>query len=55
MNANDVLIDLLEDNRRRLRRVFGVMSDECLVWKPRRRPTASPLRSGIWRVSWMSS
>jgi hypothetical protein len=34
MNANDVLIDLLEDNLRRLRRVFDLMNDDCLVWKP---------------------
>jgi hypothetical protein len=34
MNANDVLIDLLEDNRRRLQRVYGTMSDECVSWKP---------------------
>jgi hypothetical protein len=34
MNANDVLIDLLEDNRRRLQRAYGAMSDECVTWKP---------------------
>ena len=34
MNANEVLVDLLEDNRRRLHRVFSVMSDECIYWKP---------------------
>ena len=34
MNANDVLIDLLEDNRRRLQRVFDAINDECLFWKP---------------------
>ena len=34
MNANDVLIDLLEDNRRRLHRLFDVISDDCLFWKP---------------------
>ena len=28
MNANDALIDLLEDNRRRLHRVIGDMNDE---------------------------
>ena len=33
MNANDVLIDLLEDNRRRLYRELNEMSDECLVWQ----------------------
>jgi len=34
MNANDVLIDILEDNQRRLRRALDGMSDECLRWKP---------------------
>lgn len=34
MNANEVLIDLLEDNRRRLQRVFDAISDECINWKP---------------------
>ena len=34
MNANDVLIDLLEDNRRRLCRGLNEMSDECLTWQP---------------------
>jgi hypothetical protein len=34
MRANDVLIDLLEDNRRRLHRVLNTLSDECVAWKP---------------------
>ena len=34
MIANDVLIDLLEDNRRRLLRLFNTLSDECVMWKP---------------------
>jgi hypothetical protein len=34
MNANDVLIDLLEDNGRRLHRVFNRMNDECVYWQP---------------------
>ena len=34
MNANDVLIDLLADNRRRLGRVFDVINDQCIHWKP---------------------
>ena len=34
MNANDVLIDLLEDNRRRLCRLFEIISDGGLLWKP---------------------
>jgi hypothetical protein len=34
MNGNDVLIDLLEDNRRRLQRVFNAISDDCVYWRP---------------------
>jgi hypothetical protein len=36
MDANDVLIDLLEDNRRRLKRTFEQLSDDCLYWHPDR-------------------
>ena len=34
MNANEVLIDLLEDNRRRLKRVLQGLSAESLDWRP---------------------
>ncbi len=34
MNANDVIIDFLEDNRRRLHRLFNAISDDCVYWKP---------------------
>ncbi|OGO26331.1 MAG: hypothetical protein A2136_01920 [Chloroflexi bacterium RBG_16_54_11] len=34
MNANEVLIDLLEDNRRRLHRALSIMSDDTVLWKP---------------------
>ena len=34
MNANGVVIDILEDNRRRLQRGLDTMSDECLFWNP---------------------
>lgn len=34
MNANDVIIDFLEDNRRRLHRLFDAFSDDCVYWKP---------------------
>ncbi len=33
MNANDILIDILEDNRRRLCRGINGMSNECLAWQ----------------------
>lgn len=34
MNANDVLIDLLEDNWRRLLRMLESVPDDCLYWRP---------------------
>ena len=51
MNANDVLIDLLEDNRRRLQRVFGLMSDDCLVWKPE--ADANSIAITVWHMARM--
>ena len=49
MNANDVLIDLLEDNRRRLRRVFAAISDECLYWKPD--PESNNIAITVWHMA----
>ena len=51
MNANDVLIDLLEDNRRRLQRVFGVMGDECVFWKPE--SDANNIVITVWHMARM--
>ena len=48
MNANEVLIDLLEDNRRRLRRVFEAMSDECLQWQPE--AAANNIAVTVWHM-----
>jgi hypothetical protein len=36
MNANEVLIDLLADNQRRLHRALAGLPDEALYWKPDR-------------------
>ena len=49
MNANDVLIDLLEDNRRRLRRAFDAMSDECVIWKPE--ADANNITITLWHMA----
>ena len=49
MNANDVLIDLLADNRRRLQRVFDAMSDACLVWRPD--PEANNITITVWHMA----
>ncbi len=48
MNANDVLIDLLEDNRRRLHRVIGEMEDEHLHWTPD--PGGNSIAVTLWHV-----
>ena len=49
MNVNDVLIDLLEDNRRRLHRGLGIMSDNCLLWRPE--PGANSIAITIWHMA----
>lgn len=33
-SVNDVLIDLLNDNRRRLERLLNQIDDDCLYWSP---------------------
>jgi hypothetical protein len=48
MNANDVLIDLLEDNRRRLHRLFDVMNDNCVIWKPE--AEANSIAITVWHM-----
>ena len=49
MNVNDVLIDLLEDNRRRLCRLLNTLSDECLIWKPE--PDANSIIVTMWHMA----
>jgi hypothetical protein len=49
MNANDVLIDLLEDNRRRLRRVFAALSDEAVFWRPE--ADANSIAITVWHMA----
>lgn len=49
MNANDVLIDLLEDNQRRLHRLFAIISDDCLFWKPG--PEANNIAVTAWHMA----
>ncbi len=48
MNANEVLIDLLEDNRRRLKRAINAWSDDCLSWKPE--PEANNMIITLWHM-----
>jgi hypothetical protein len=49
LNANDVLIDMLEDNRRRLHRALNSMSDKCVHWKPE--PDANNIAVTIWHMA----
>jgi hypothetical protein len=49
MNANDVLIDMLEDNRRRLHRLFDAISDDCLFWKPD--AEANNIATTVWHMA----
>ena len=49
MNANEVLIDLLEDNQRRLQRVLNAISDECLYWKPD--PQSNNIAITVWHMA----
>jgi hypothetical protein len=48
MNANDVLIDILEDNRRRLLRLCEHTDDDCLAWAPG--PGANTITVTIWHM-----
>ena len=49
MNANDVLIDILEDNRRRLLRLFDSLNDECVFWKPE--ADANTIAVTVWHMA----
>jgi len=51
MNANEVLIDLLEDNRRRLKRALAGMSEGCVFWKPE--IGANNIAITIWHMARM--
>lgn len=51
MNTNQVLIDLLEDNRRRLKRLLEATSDECLFWRPE--PDANNIAVTLWHMARM--
>ncbi|MCP4421683.1 MAG: DinB family protein [Chloroflexi bacterium] len=49
MTPNDVLIDLLEDNRRRLSRLLSAVSDEIVYWKPE--AEANNIAITIWHMA----
>jgi hypothetical protein len=48
MNANEVLIDIMEDNRRRLLRMCEHTDDDCLTWLPA--PGANTIVITIWHM-----
>jgi len=52
VNANDVLVDLLHDNLRRLHRVLEAMSDDCLHWKPD--PGGNSIAVTVWHIGRLS-
>jgi len=49
MNANNVLIDLLEDNRRRLHRLFVGLRDDCIIWRPE--AGANNIAITVWHMA----
>lgn len=51
MNANDVLIDLLEDNRRRLHRLCAGIPDKLLSWRPE--AEANSIAITLWHMARM--
>ena len=46
--VNDVLVDLFEDNRRRLKRALDQINDQCLVWMPD--PNTNSIAITIWHM-----
>lgn len=48
LSGADVLIDLLDDNQRRLQRVIGDVNDRCLHWKPD--PGANTIALTLWHM-----
>ena len=48
MNANDVVVDYLDDNRRRLLRTMLDISDDCLYWSPD--GAGNPIALVIWHM-----
>ena len=46
--VKDVLIDLIEDNSRRLHRFMDQMEDDCLYWKPH--PKANSIGLTVWHM-----
>jgi hypothetical protein len=48
MSGNDVIVDLLEDNRRRLHRFMEQVDDGCLYWTPD--PGANSIGVTVWHM-----
>ena len=51
MNGNEVLIDLLEDNRRRLARLLAALPAGCATWSAE--PGANSIAITIWHMARM--
>jgi hypothetical protein len=48
LSGTDVLIDLLDDNQRRVRRAVEGMDDRCLGWRPD--PGATSIALTLWHM-----
>ncbi|MFQ5615068.1 MAG: DinB family protein [Anaerolineales bacterium] len=48
LNANEVMIDYLKDNQRRLKRVMDEINDSCLHWKSA--PDANSIAVTLWHM-----
>jgi hypothetical protein len=47
-SVNDVLVDLLDDNRRRLKRLLEKTIDDCLYWMPN--PETNSIAITMWHM-----
>jgi len=48
MNTGEVLSDLLEDNLRRLNRIFSNLDEECLRWQTD--PAGNSIAVTVWHM-----
>jgi len=48
LNANEVMIDYLDDNQRRLKRAMAEIGDTCLHWTPD--PGANSIAVTVWHM-----
>ena len=49
LTANDVMVDYLDDNQRRLRRTLAGISDDCLHWKADEE--SNSIATNLWHMA----